>query len=481
MVRMITEDRSEGGAIRRRRGPLFAVAGCAGIGGVIVILVGLPAMWQLTWPYTLALTLLLAAGLAAYVAAGIRPTRARMLLAAVPTAGFAGVWLLTQAWPVLPDPNPWTPLNATVGITGHLCFGLEALALLGLLGVAARPGRISRPRWRRVVAMVVAAPVLVLVVAVTTLGVVLGSNAFAGAAIPAATVAPHALPAGQRSTVEYCRPDGIPLPMDLYLPAVAQRRSGPAPVVMYAHGGGFVLGNRRLDGLGARLGGHEGALFVPLQKWLNALGFVVASIDYRLAPGVPPMVPVEDAKCAVRFLRAHAAGLGIDPHHIGVWGSSAGGTISSLVGLAGPGAGFDHGQYADQSSAVQAVVDMFGPADLTRVGDAGPFARFTARVSLGGSPGIRHAISPISYVRPDAPPFLILHGRDDTDFPVRQSTDFADRLRSAGVHTALVVVDGADHGLAVPGEQPSQEQLTEQVVDFLARELAGRSTRSASS
>jgi acetyl esterase/lipase len=95
---------------------------------------------------------------------------------------------------------------------------------------------------------------------------------------------------------------------------------------------------------------------------------VVASIDYRLPPLSPWPAQLEDAKCAVRFLRAHAGALGIDPGRIGAWGSSGGGTLVSLLGLAGLDAGFDRGPWPDRSSGVQ--VDMFGPADLTDLGDS---------------------------------------------------------------------------------------------------------------
>src|SRR5215217_1194414 len=135
------------------------------------------------------------------------------------------------------------------------------------------------------------------------------------------------------STVEYCRPDKVPLAMDLYMPPAAARSGRPAPVAMYVHRGG-LWGDWKMRGLGASQANHEGALFTPLQRWLNARGFVVASIDYRLPPGTPWPAQIEDAKCAVRFLRAHAAVLGIDPDRIGVWGSSGGGQLSSLLGLA---------------------------------------------------------------------------------------------------------------------------------------------------
>jgi acetyl esterase/lipase len=157
-------------------------------------------------------------------------------------------------------------------------------------------------------------------------------------------------------------------------------------VALYVHGGG-IWGNRQRTGVGAVLANHGGALFSRLQEQLNGRGFVVASIDFRLPPATPWPAPVVDAKCAVRFLRAHAADLGIDPARVGAWGSSGGGQLASLLGLAGPGAGFDRGQYPAESSAVQAVVDMFGASDFEDFDDASPFGRLVVRLYLGARRG----------------------------------------------------------------------------------------------
>ncbi len=288
---------------------------------------------------------------------------------------------------------------------------------------------------------------------------------------PADAVEPSNLPAGQRSTVEYCRPAGMPLAMDLYMPSPAARPGRPMPVAVYIHGGGTILGDRKTTGLGATLANHEGALFPPLRRQLNARGFVVASIGYRMPPGAPWPASIQDAKCAVRFLRAHSAALGIDADRIGAWGGSGGGQLASLLGLAGPGAGFDDGQYLDQSSTVQAVVDMFGPADLNDFDDAPPFIRLCLAIGVGDSAETRRAMSPNTYVTANAPPFLVLHGDRDEDVFPRHSFGFAKRLRAAGVPTTLIEVHGTGHTLDTPGQRPSPRQLTDTVTAFLVNTL----------
>jgi acetyl esterase/lipase len=241
--------------------------------------------------------------------------------------------------------------------------------------------------------------------------------------------------------------------------------------VLYVHGGGFVLGDRTPGGLGGGLANATGALLPQLRAALNRRGFLVASIDYRLPPLSPWPAQLQDARCAVWFLRTHASALGIDPGRIGAWGSSAGGTLVALLGLAGVDGG--------QASAVQAVVDMFGAADLVDLGDSAPFPRAVARIALGGSPRVRRAASPLTYVpagrtagASNLPPFLLLHGTDDQDMPPRHSQELARQLTAAGIRVRLVLVQGAGHGLDSPGQQPTPEQLTELVADFYSRSLA---------
>jgi acetyl esterase/lipase len=264
---------------------------------------------------------------------------------------------------------------------------------------------------------------------------------------------------GLREGIEYCGHQSL----DLYRPPGDR----PAPVVVYVHGGGFMLGNRTMHGPWASA--HADALFGPVRDRLAARGIAVASIDYRLLPGSDWRAPIEDVKCAVRYLRANAAVLRLDPNHIGAWGSSAGGTLVSLLALA---PGFGTPQYADQPSSVQAVVNMFGPADLTRLGDSGGFARIVADLALGTDQGVRRALSPINYVTASAPPFLILHGDQDQEMPLALSQELATELQGAGVPATFVTVHGTGHSLATPTEQPSPDRVADQVAGFLEQTLS---------
>jgi acetyl esterase/lipase len=456
----------------RGRGPLLLGAAGFSLGGAAVYLAVLPALLQASLVYGL---LFAAAGVAQVgLAVGLlaAPTRRRLVAAAAVSLAVVAGWAVSRAVE-LAGPNPWLPLDAVAGFTDAVCAALEVLAAVLLVVAAARWPRGPRLRHSALVAMA-SVPALLAAAILAAAGVALATDGFTSVTRAGGPLPAHPQ-AGMVTTVTYCTQDGTDLAMDAYQPPAGTAR--PAPVALYVHGGGFTLGDRKPSGLGATLANHAGALLPQLRALLNQRGFLVASIDYRLPPLSPWPAQIQDAKCAVRFLRAHAGALGIDPGRIGAWGSSGGGTLVCLLGLAGPKAGFDHGPYRDQASGVQAVVDMFGPADLTDLGDSAGFDRAIARVALGGSPAVRRSASPLSYLpagrgAAGGPPFLILHGTDDHDMPPRHSQELARRLRAAGMPATLVLVQGAGHGLNTPSQRPTPGQVTQLVADFFSRSLA---------
>jgi len=263
--------------------------------------------------------------------------------------------------------------------------------------------------------------------------------------------------------ITYCTMDGTALKLDVYYPA--QYPADPWPVVIYVHGGAWQKGDK-----------SEGAGFRAVAG-LQSAGFLVVAINYRLAPQVLFPAQIQDVKCAVRYLRAHAEQYHLDSEKIGVWGGSAGGHLSALLGTSGGTPGWDVGEYLDQSSRVQAVVDMFGPADLTVNFDASDFQN--ARTVFGATnpddPKLA-AASPVTYIDPGDPPFLILHGDQDTTVYLEQSQILYQKLQATGVEAQLVVVHGAGHGFAKAGAQPispSPKEINQQITDFFIRQLRG--------
>jgi acetyl esterase/lipase len=256
----------------------------------------------------------------------------------------------------------------------------------------------------------------------------------------------------------------VELKMDLYLPTNAT--SKVLPVVMYVHGGGWRMGSKSM------LAGMPGPAEL-LQR-----GYLVAAINYRLAPKYKFPAMLEDAKCAVRFLRAHAQEYNLDPDRIGVIGDSAGGHLVALLGLTDASAGFDgQGGWSGQSSRVQAVVDFYGPTDFTtesatnsKIGIALIQDAFGAKAA--GDPILKRA-SPVTYVSSHAPPFLILHGDHDGLVELKQSVELDEKLKAAGVSSTFVVITNFAHGFTPWGlkSSPNEAELSKMVADFFDRNL----------
>jgi acetyl esterase/lipase len=237
-----------------------------------------------------------------------------------------------------------------------------------------------------------------------------------------------------------------PLQLDLWVPADVER---PA-VVVYVHGGGFMFGDRRY--LPETL--RPDSLF----EAFVAAGLAVATIDYRHALEAPFPAQVHDAKAAIRYLRAFAGELGISTERIGVMGESAGGHIAAVVGLTAHRPHLDgtHG-VVGPSSAVDVVVDWYGPADLSTMPRHTLPPAIAAKLppELVTPPedqltrGLEGAAladaSPITHVTADAPPFLLVHGTADWLVPYGQSELLAAALSEAGVPVRLVPVEGAQH------------------------------------
>jgi acetyl esterase/lipase len=252
--------------------------------------------------------------------------------------------------------------------------------------------------------------------------------------------------------ITYDTVDGVALKLDLYYPSTW---NAPAPLAVYVHGGAWMSGDK-----------GSGAGLVDRDELLRR-GYVVASINYRLAPTHHWPAQIEDCKAAIRFLRANAMRFGVDPARIGVWGSSAGGHLVAMLGTADESDGFDgSGGNHEVSSRVNAVVDMFGPSDLTRAG----LSSTPIWTLLGPGVSIQAlaSASPVTYVTPNDAPFLILHGDQDTTVPLAQSEILHARLLAAGIPSTLVVVRNAGHGFRPVGgmPMPTRTELTTMVADF---------------
>jgi acetyl esterase/lipase len=230
--------------------------------------------------------------------------------------------------------------------------------------------------------------------------------------------------------VAYDDRHGAATEMDVYLPA-GWDDGALRPAVMFVHGGGWRMGSAEA---------HEGHALRLAES-----GYVAVSIDYRLVPDGSYPRAMQDTQCALSALRARAADLAIDPDRIAVAGYSAGGHLVSLLGV-----GFDEPDLVPDCAAgptapPAAVISGAGPQDLH-----GRWGEHDAIVDMiGGSeeeyPERYRAASPITHARPDAPPFLFIHGGDDWFVPIEQSRAMRDALRAEGVDARLLELAGTGH------------------------------------
>jgi len=242
--------------------------------------------------------------------------------------------------------------------------------------------------------------------------------------------------------VPYADTDNERHRLDLYLPK--ERKSDALPVIVFVHGGGWMGGNKA-DGA-ARL--------LPLVRSGRYAG---VSAGYRLSREATWPAQIHDAKAAIRWVRANAPKYGLDADHIGVWGRSAGGHLVLMLGTSGdvPALEGDLGPHRVVSSRVAGVANFFGPSellaeigqpsDIDRTRPEAPEARLIGGPLLE-NPETARAASPVTYVTPNDPPALTVHGTEDRTVPYDQAVRIDAALRKAGVPSYLVTIEGAGHG-----------------------------------
>ncbi len=258
---------------------------------------------------------------------------------------------------------------------------------------------------------------------------------------------------------------------DLHLDlAMPKEGKGPFPAVVCIHGGGWK-------------GGDYKQFKDTLKQFANR-GYVAISVQYRLTKDKDPKnrfpAQVEDVKCSVRWLRGSAEKYKVDVNRIGATGFSAGGHLSLMLAVTAKedsleGAGDLNPEFAKQSSAVQAVVDFFGPTDLT-LGDWKPDVEPLLLDFLGGSLKDKHEAyakaSPITYVRQGRklPPFLCFHGTNDDIVRHHQSVKFVEAVKALGGQAELISMEGEGHGWR--GEKMAETVV--KTMAFFDQQLKGR-------
>jgi acetyl esterase/lipase len=267
--------------------------------------------------------------------------------------------------------------------------------------------------------------------------------------------------------VVYGQGGGHDLYLDLMIPNESTEQ--PRAVIVWIHGGGWTSADLNKK-------------YRPTKALIDACkaGFVCVSIDYRLVTEKPFPAPIEDCKCAIRFLKAHAQELGIDPERIGVWGESAGGQLAALVGASYNNPRIEgNGGWNDYSSEVKAVCDWYCGGDMTFMGANQNKVVLDRAKELGiklsslnpemiygpkskeqlndlikmffGKHGkdaseLAMDISPIFYVDQKQPAYLLMHGDSDQLVPIEFSYNFNDALLSHGHDVTFIIIPKQGHG-----------------------------------
>ena len=238
--------------------------------------------------------------------------------------------------------------------------------------------------------------------------------------------------------IPFAKVEGTELKLDLYRPEPGHP---PPGLIIWVHGGAWRGGTRDAVDL----------------KGLTALGWAVASVDYRLSTVARFPAQIHDIKAAIRFLRAHAAEYGYPANRFVIAGSSAGGHLAALVGVTNGHQELEgtEGDHSGVSSDVQAIVDLYGASDLTTIlaqsTPQGLSLRVPALDLLLGArpdqvPALARLASPVFQLDAHDPPLFLMHGDQDPQMPIAQSHELAAAYRKLGLPVQFEVSAGSGHG-----------------------------------
>ena len=201
-------------------------------------------------------------------------------------------------------------------------------------------------------------------------------------------------------------------------------------------------------------------------------GFVAASVEYRTTNEGPFPIQLQDVKAGIRYLKAHSERFHIDVEHFGVMGESAGGYLTAMAALVDDKA-YDVGAFTEFSSKVQAACPWYPPADVTVFSypSAEKAAATPESLLFGKNVALykeeAEKICPVTYVTKDAPPFMIIHGRQDKTVPFTQGELLHDKLEAAGADVRLLVLEDADHA----DVRFFQEEIWQRIIAFFRDKL----------
>jgi acetyl esterase len=262
--------------------------------------------------------------------------------------------------------------------------------------------------------------------------------------------------------VEYSRPDGKPLLLDVHIPD----GEGPFAAAILVHGGGFDSGTKS-------------TLISPVFEPLSNAGFAWFSIDYRLAPQFHFPEAIEDVNNAIRWVKANAAKYHVDPTRIALIGESAGGFLVNYAGT-----------HETPATRVATVVDFYGPVDYAKLAELRRdhperFNMTSINKHLANGAGIHFfgaekldeagiaklkAVSPIAGVHKGMPPFLCIHGTKDDQVAYEQSTAMCEAMHNVKASCQLVTIEGGGHGMS-GWKAPEMQHWKAEMIGWLKKQL----------
>jgi len=260
--------------------------------------------------------------------------------------------------------------------------------------------------------------------------------------------------------VTYVERGKTPLKMDIVAPVGME---GPRPAVILVHGGAWTFGSRQW--------------MRPSADFIAGMGFVGATIDYRLTPsGAKFQDQVRDCLAAVKFLRKNAAEYGVNPDRIAIGGDSAGGHLALLAGLTKDVSVYEEDSCPGVSSDVCAIIDIYGPTNMMALYHEAPWVlRPDMERFIGGTPASApeqwKQASPLTHVRADAPPVLILHGDGDAIVNYTQAVELEQAIRKAGGTCRLIRIRGGTHGWCLYFTENDSLRTLPSLVRFLCDTL----------
>ena len=278
----------------------------------------------------------------------------------------------------------------------------------------------------------------------------------------AATLAAAPLDRLDKNDVEFARPGGKPLLVDLHVP----EGPGPFPAAILVHGGGFDEGSRSTN-------------VRPLFDVLAGAGLAWFSIDYRLAPEFHFPQASEDVRSAILWVKANAAAYRVDISKIALIGESAGGFLVNYAGT-----------HETPETRVAAVVDFYGPVDYGKLAELRRdhperFNMTTINRHASNGGGIHffgaeqldeaglaklRALAPIAAVHPGMAPFLCIHGTRDDQVAYEQSPAMCDAMHKVGAACELITIEGGGHGTA-GWRAPEMQHWKPEMVAWLKKTL----------